>query len=78
MIHQESPSSNYAVKHADVVIFLYRDSYYNPKKEESRNKAECIIAKQRNGPIGAMEMAFFSEYARFDNLENVYTEDNYG
>ncbi|MFZ2955784.1 MAG: replicative DNA helicase [Candidatus Ozemobacteraceae bacterium] len=63
---------------ADVVIFLYRDSYYNPKKEESRNKAEAIIAKQRNGPIGAMEMAFFSEYARFDNLENVYTDDSYG
>ncbi|MBF0499924.1 MAG: replicative DNA helicase [Candidatus Riflebacteria bacterium] len=62
---------------ADVVIFLYRDSYYNPKKEESRNKAEVIIAKQRNGPVGGMDMAFFSEFARFDNLETVYTDDVY-
>ena len=58
---------------ADVVLFLYRDSYYNPKKEESRNKAEVIIAKQRNGPVGSFEMGFFSEFARFDNLDNTHT-----
>lgn len=61
---------------ADVVLFLYRDIYYNPKKEESRGKAEVIIAKQRNGPVGSLEMAFFSEFARFDNLENVYSDYN--
>jgi replicative DNA helicase len=57
---------------ADVVLFLYRDIYYNPKKDESRNKAEVIIAKQRNGPVGSCELAFFSEFARFDNLETDY------
>jgi replicative DNA helicase len=60
---------------ADVVMFLYRDIYYNPKKDESRNKAEVIIAKQRNGPVGSCELAFFPEYARFDNLEQVYSEE---
>ncbi|HNV68916.1 MAG TPA: replicative DNA helicase, partial [Candidatus Ozemobacteraceae bacterium] len=58
---------------ADVVLFLYRDSYYNPKKEESRNKAEVIIAKQRNGPVGSFELGFFSEFARFDNLDATHT-----
>ncbi len=60
---------------ADVVIFLYRDSYYNPKKEESRNKAEVIIAKQRNGPVGSLDLAFFPEFARFDNLETGFSDD---
>lgn len=60
---------------ADVVLFLYRDIYYNPKKEESRNKAEVIIAKQRNGPVGAFELGFFSEFAKFENLETVQVED---
>ncbi|RCK79350.1 MAG: Replicative DNA helicase [Candidatus Ozemobacter sibiricus] len=59
---------------ADVVLFLYRDSYYNPKKEEARNKAEVIIAKQRNGPVGSIELAFFAEFAKFENLETVHTE----
>ena len=62
---------------ADVVIFLYRDIYYNPKKEESRNKAEIIVAKQRNGPVGNCEMAFFAEFAKFDNLETQYSEEQY-
>jgi replicative DNA helicase len=60
---------------ADVVMFLYRDSYYNPNREESRGKGEVIIAKQRNGPIGSAELAFNPQYARFDNLENRYQED---
>lgn len=60
---------------ADVVLFLYRDIYYNPKKEESRNKAEVIVAKQRNGPVGSLDLAFISEYAKFENLETTQTED---
>ena len=60
---------------ADVVIFLYRDSYYNPEKEESRGKAEVIIAKQRNGPVGSCELKFFSEFAKFANLETTFIED---
>ncbi|HAE39306.1 MAG TPA: replicative DNA helicase [Candidatus Riflebacteria bacterium] len=59
---------------ADVVLFLYRDEYYT-KKEESRGKGEVIIAKQRNGPVGSVELAFNPNFARFDNLETTYTED---
>jgi len=59
---------------ADVVMFLYRDYYYT-KKEESLGKGEVIIAKQRNGPVGSCELAFFDKFARFDNLETRYHED---
>lgn len=59
---------------ADVVLFLYRDSYYNPQKEESRGKGEVIIAKQRNGPVGSIELAFNSNFAKFDNLEKIHNE----
>jgi replicative DNA helicase len=52
---------------ADVIFFIYRDEVYNP---DSQNKgvAEIIIGKQRNGPIGKIELRFFGEYTRFDNL----------
>jgi replicative DNA helicase len=52
---------------ADVIFFIYRDEVYNP---DSPNKgvAEIIIGKQRNGPIGKVELRFFGEYTRFDNL----------
>ncbi len=60
---------------ADVVMFLYRDSYYNPKSEESKGKGEVIIAKQRNGPVGSIELAFCADYAKFENLETFRTED---
>jgi len=60
---------------ADVVMFLYRDEYYT-KREESRGKGEVIIAKQRNGPVGSIELAFSANFARFDNLETRYTEDS--
>ena len=59
---------------ADVVVFLYRDYYYT-KREEVKNEAEVIIAKQRNGPVGACRMAFFPQFARFDNLETMLTEE---
>lgn len=53
---------------ADVVIFLYREEYYKPS-EENRNKAEVVIAKQRNGPTGSVELFFFREWTRFENPE---------
>lgn len=59
---------------ADVVLFLYRDEYYN-KKEDNKGKGEIIIAKQRNGPVGSVELAFNPNFARFDNLETTYKED---
>ncbi len=53
---------------ADVVAFLYRDSYYNKESKEG-NKTELIIQKQRNGPTGIVEIAFLSNIVRFENLE---------
>lgn len=53
---------------ADVVVFLFREEYYNPT-EENRNRAEAIIAKQRNGPIGSVDLVFLKEWTRFDNPE---------
>jgi replicative DNA helicase len=53
---------------ADLVAFLYREEYYK-KDSEKRNIAELLLQKQRNGPTGDMEMAFFREIVRFDNLE---------
>lgn len=49
---------------ADVVVLLYRPEYYNPT-EENRGLAEVIIAKQRNGPVGTVEMTFLREYMKF-------------
>ena len=53
---------------ADLVVFVFREEYYNPT-EENRNKAELIIAKQRNGPVGSIEMVFVKEWTRFENPE---------
>jgi replicative DNA helicase len=52
---------------ADVVMFLYRDDYYN-KDTEIKGIAEIIIAKQRNGPVGTVKMAWIPEQTRFANL----------
>ena len=52
---------------ADVVMFIYRDEYYN-KDSEYKNQAEIIIAKQRNGPVGTVNLAWLSEYTKFANL----------
>ena len=51
---------------ADVVMFIYRDDYYNPDTED-KNIAEIIIAKQRNGPIGTVRLAWMPQYTRFGN-----------
>lgn len=52
---------------ADVVIFIYRDDYYNPESEE-KGVAELLVAKQRNGPTGIARLAFLKEFTRFVNL----------
>jgi replicative DNA helicase len=54
---------------ADVVMFLYRDDYYN-KDSENKNIAEVIIAKQRNGPIGTVNLVWLPNYTKFANMEN--------
>ncbi len=53
---------------ADVVMFIYRDEYYN-KDTELKGISEIIIAKQRNGPIGTVNLAWLPQYTRFANLE---------
>lgn len=53
---------------ADVVMFIYRDDYYNHDTDK-KDVAEIIIAKQRNGPIGTIELAWLPNYTKFANLE---------
>ena len=54
---------------ADVVMFIYRDDYYN-KETDRKGISEIIIAKQRNGPIGTVDLAWLPEYTKFANLEH--------
>jgi replicative DNA helicase len=57
---------------SDLVVFLYREDYYDAEKAHKENKeniCELIIAKHRNGPIGSIELYFHKEYSRFANLE---------
>jgi len=51
---------------ADVILFIYRDEVYNPESAD-KGKAEIIIGKQRNGPIGTLNLTFIGEYTRFEN-----------
>ncbi|MCD8364482.1 MAG: replicative DNA helicase [Clostridiales bacterium] len=53
---------------ADVVMFIYRDDYYN-KDSDNKGIAEIIIAKQRNGPIGTVNLVWLPQYTKFANLE---------
>jgi len=52
---------------ADVVMLLFREEVYHPT-EENRGKADLIVAKQRNGPVGTVPLAFLREFTRFENL----------
>lgn len=55
---------------ADIVIFLYRDEYYNKENSQKPGTCEVIIAKQRNGPVGSIELAWQSVYTRFANKDH--------
>jgi replicative DNA helicase len=55
---------------ADVIVFIYRDEYYNKDSSPDKGLAEIIIGKQRNGPTGSLKLKFFGEYTRFDNLSH--------
>ena len=59
---------------ADVVIFIYRPEFYHPDDESLKGVAEVNIAKQRNGPIGNLPLAFIREYARFADMERFTPE----
>ena len=61
---------------ADIVMFLYRDDYYNPDTEK-KNVAEVILAKHRGGSTGTVELAWLPSYTKFANLERRYNEEEY-
>ena len=55
---------------ADMIVFIYRDDYYNKETSPDKGLAEIIIGKQRSGPTGSFKLKFFGEYTRFDNLSH--------
>jgi replicative DNA helicase len=57
---------------ADVILFIYRDEYYNPDSNE-KGTAEIIIGKQRNGPTGTIRLTFLGQYTKFAN----YASESY-
>lgn len=54
---------------ADVIMFLHREEYYDPNTED-KNVAEVIVAKQRNGPLGTVKLAWLGQYTRFASLQS--------
>lgn len=60
---------------ADIVLFLYRDDYYN-EDSEKRNIAECIVAKNRHGETGKVELKWVPEYTMFGTLETRYDDED--
>ena len=60
---------------ADLIVFIYRDEYYNPDSID-KGVSEVIIAKQRNGPTGTIRAAFLGQYTRFENLATEYMDDD--
>ena len=52
---------------ADIVMFIYRDEYYHPELIEKRGEAEIIVAKQRNGPVGSVNLLFYPHITKFKN-----------
>jgi len=61
---------------ADLVMFIYRDEYYEHENSKSLGIAEIHIAKHRNGPTGKIDLKFSKEYALFLNLDKTHTEEN--
>lgn len=59
---------------ADIVAFLYRDDYYN-QESEKKNIIEIIIGKQRNGPVGTVELVFLKQFNKFVNYERTHNDD---
>ncbi|MEJ1353716.1 MAG: replicative DNA helicase [Candidatus Sedimenticola sp. (ex Thyasira tokunagai)] len=62
---------------ADLVVFIYRDEVYNEDSPD-KGRAEIIIAKQRNGPIGTFNLTFLGEFTKFENyINDVYSDGSY-
>ena len=53
---------------ADLIMFVYRDEVYFPDKPEAKGVAEIIVGKQRNGPVGKVDLTFLGQFTRFENL----------
>lgn len=67
-------------EHADMVSFIHREGYYEPKEEKLKNQAEWIIAKQRNGPVGTIDLHWDAEYTRLSDpitAEDLNTQTQY-
>ena len=61
---------------ADVVMFVFREELYNKDlPEEEKGKAEIIVGKQRNGPIGKIDVTFVKDFARFENMAMIREEN---
>ena len=60
---------------ADVVMFIYRDEYYHKDNADNKGKAEIIIAKQRNGPTGTIDLAWIGDLTKFADLEVQYNHE---
>jgi len=61
---------------ADVVMFIYRDEYYNKENSKEPGVAEIIVAKQRNGPVGTVKLAWLGNLTKFANRERNYDKNN--
>ena len=61
---------------ADIVMFLYREDYYNRDESENRNVAECIVAKNRHGETGKVPLRWSPEYVTFSTLEMRFDEED--
>jgi replicative DNA helicase len=57
---------------ADIVMFIYRDEYYNKENSKDPGVAEVIVAKHRNGPVGTEKLAWVGKYTKFSNLDKSY------
>jgi len=57
---------------ADIIMFIYRDEYYTKEECKEPGVAEIIIAKQRNGPVGTVKLAFQRMHTKFENLAPGY------
>ncbi|MBR1617016.1 replicative DNA helicase [bacterium] len=60
---------------ADVVMFVHREEYYDKENPEFKNKAQIVIAKQRNGPVGNVDLLFFGSYTKFKNKMKTIVEE---
>jgi len=63
---------------ADLVAFIFREEVYKPDREDLRGLAELLVAKQRNGPTGRVNLVFLKEFTKFENRTNDLGEDVIG